>query len=268
MEAAQAAGVRLLVAGYFGDTLAAGGHFWALDMLRDGRFGMLASTIREHSSARLWRDYLFDNGLRQLLPYRLARAYRSLRPRASEPLAPGIHPNLVARSDLKQRTAARSRKGGFATPGFGHRYLALTPSSFSQGFATTRHQYNEHGLEVAMPYYDRRLVEFVMATPAYMLGRPGCFRLLQRQAMVDSLPEAVWRRKRRTTFAPLMYKGLRDREQETVRRILTNSQIVEREFVRRDWLEEKSQKPYEPSAEWSFLWRCICLELWLKRYWR
>ena len=84
----------------------------------------------------------------------------------------------------------------------------------------------------------------------------------------DSLIKAiVWQRRQRTTFQPLMSKGLRDKESDTVKRILTDPKIVEREYVRENWLREALKTPYEPSPEWSFLWSCISLELWLKRFW-
>jgi asparagine synthase (glutamine-hydrolysing) len=267
MKAAQKAGVRLLLTGYYGDTLAGGSQFWALDMLRDGRYSLLAATLRNYSSRRLWKDFVIDKGLRQLIPDSLIRSYRNKRPRSTVLIAPGIHPRLVELGDLEQRLSNRAGREKYQTPGFGHRYQALNTSSFSQGLAATRHQYNQYGLEVALPYFDRRLVEFIMAVPAYVLGRPGYSRLLQRQAMIDYLPESVWQRQGRTTFKPLMVKGLRDKESDTVRQILSNAQIVERQYVRGDWLQEQLQVPYKSSIEGTFLWNCIALELWLKRFW-
>lgn len=267
MEAAQRAGMKLLVAGYYGDTLAAGSQFWATDMIRDGRFGMMSSIIRRYSSRDLWQNHIVGSGLRQFVPYQFTRVYRSVRPRALLPLAPGIHPGLVARTDLRRRLAFNAGRVKFSAPGFGNRYQALVSSSFSQGIAATRHQYNQHGMEIVQPYYDRRLVEFVMAVPAYVLGRQGYSRLLQRQAMIGHLPEAVWRRAQRTTFQPLMRKGLRDKESDTVKSILNDSQIVKRQYVREDWLQEHLRMPYESTPEWAFIWNCISLELWLQRYW-
>ena len=144
----------------------------------------------------------------------------------------------------------------------------MNSSSFSQGLAATRHQYNRHGLEIALPYYDRRLVEFIMAVPAYILGRPGYSRLLQRQSMIGYLPEFVWQRQNRTSFVPLMQKGLQDKERETVKGILVQTTdcgeaVCEWRLVARAEL----QKPFEFSPEATFLWNCIALELWLKCFW-
>jgi asparagine synthase (glutamine-hydrolysing) len=267
MKAAQEARVQLLIAGYFGDTLSGGSHYWALDMMRDGRLGMLADIVRRYPSRDLLSTYVLDKGARQFLPYSLTKAYREIRPRPLAPIAPGIHPHLVVIGNLRQRLSSQTGRKKFSTPGFGNRYEALFASSFSQGIAATRHQYNQHGLEIVSPYLDRRLVEFTMAVPAYILGRPGYSRLLQRQSMIDLLPEIVWQRQKQTSFVPLMHKGLQEKERDTVKGIFNDPQIVQRQFVKQDWLQDQLEKPFEQSSEGSFFWDCIALELWLKCFW-
>ena len=127
----------------------------------------------------------------------------------------------------------------FNYPGFSQRYQTLMDSSMGQGMAISRHLYNGYGLELTLPYFDRRLVEYVLGIPAYILGRPGNYRRLHREAMSGRLPENVRLRPRRTSFEPLLPKGLRDMEKHTQRQILKDALVVDRGYIRGEWLNEQ-----------------------------
>ncbi len=263
-EAAGSAGIRALMAGYYGDVLMSGQYYWALDMVRHGRLGSLGRTAWANRDTIKWRDTLFEYGLRRLIPPEVAQAYRQIRPRQAATFAPGIHEALLERTDLANRLspAPWPRR---TPPAFRQRYNDLLFSGFSYAPAT-RYQYNRHGMEVLEPYFDRRLAEFVLAVPAYVLGWPGNDRRLHREAMAGLLPEEVRLRSRRTTFVPLLRKGL-TMEREKIRRLMANPLVVERGYIRGDWLQAQLATEYDPSPGWSLLLRSICLELWLQRYW-
>ncbi len=267
MAAAQATGCRLLLGGYFGDTLFEGGAFWALDMLRERRWGQLGRMLVRAPRSIDWRADLLQNGLRQLLPQQIAQAYRRLRPRRTESLHPGLHPHLAQRTRLDQRINADQAWRRFRAPGFGARYRSLTPNVFPQGRAAVRRVYNRYGLEPENPYYDRRLVEFVLAVPADQSGRPGWDRWVHRKAMRGILPEEVRLRRTKTNFDSLVEIGLRQRERETVRALLQQPQIVAREMIRADWLQEAQRDLAAGVGDWLPLWLSLSLELWLSRYW-
>ena len=266
-EAAGKRGVRTLLAGYFGDALSGGGSYWALDMIRHLRLDLLARTVLENSPRIRWRQDIVNNGLRQLLPRKVVRAYRNSRPRALAPIAPGIHPNFIARTDVRQRHGLISHREEFSAPGQWHRYRSLMLSVFSR-VGSVRYLYNRHGLELEQPYFDRRLVEFAMAVPAYILGRPGGYRRLQRKSMEGLLPKAVLERERGTIFTPLLSKGLEIEERKTVKRILTDPLIVRREFIDAEWLRAQLERKHDLSAGSFLLWNALCVELWLQRFWK
>lgn len=267
MQAAAKAGIRLLLSGYYGDLLMSGGHYWALDMFRHGHLNQLARTTIENWGTIKWRRSFMDYGLRRLIPPEVASSYRRIRPRQSIEVAPGIRPEFIAKTNVEQRLSPPLPPPHLRSPGMYQRYQSMTLATISQGISATRNQYNTHGIELGMPYFDTGLVEFVLSVPAYILGRPGNWRALHRQAMAGILPEAVRLRKQRTVFVPLMVKGLRDKESDTVRHIFQKPQVVERGYINSDWLAAQLEKPYEPSPDSSFLWRVLCLELWLQRYW-
>lgn len=264
MEAAQQAGCRVLLNGHFGDVLFAGAQFWAAELLAEFNWRSLLQIVKNHrASLNLRRDFL-DNGLRQLIPSRLKEAYRLLRP---IPFAhPGIHPNLVERTELQKRL--RQQQGGkkFSALGQWVRYRGLTASAWSQGISAARELYHQYGLEPAMPFWDRRLIEYIMALPANQLGQPYRTKRLLREAMSDRLPELVRERVGKTSFDPLLKKGLFFKENAIVRSLLTDPQVVERRFIQAKWLQgelEKSQKSDNAYA----LWLTLSLELWLRQYW-
>jgi asparagine synthase (glutamine-hydrolysing) len=268
MAAAQGAGCRVLLTGHFGDVLFEGADYWAAEMLRELRFGQLLSTVVGHRSRIEWRHDLFESGVRPLLPTKLRLAYRRRRPRSVRWRNPGLHPDLVKRTGLEARSTRDQRWKEFPAPGHWSRYRSLTSASWPQGAAAVRSLHNRHHLEQADPYWDRRLLEFVMALPADQLGRPGRTRWVQRNALVGLLPEAVRERRGKTHFHPLLVRGLRKQEQSTVRMLLQDSQIVRRRFVRPDWL----QTEFQADGGWTdygyWLWLFISLEIWLRHYWQ
>lgn len=136
-------------------------------------------------------------------------------------------------------------------------------SFWSQAFGETRSYHNRFGLEVESPYHDRRIVEFIMAIPADQLGRPWRSRWVQRNAMKGLLPTAVSERGSKTGFEPLMTRGLCDREDESLRRILSDPWCVRDQIIDGAWLERTLARPRPDPNSLYELWLCTSLELWL-----
>ncbi len=265
-DAAQAAGCRVLLGGYYGDTLFEGGCYYALDMLRERRWRELWRAVPHSRVAARWARWLAGQALREVLPEALVQAYRRWRPQHRSARHPGLHPAFVARTGLDAVAAGPEDWRRIRPPSRGARYRGLFHSSFFQGAAAVRRIYNAQGLELERPYFDRRLMEFVLAVPADQLYRAGWDRWVHRRAMKDLLPDSIRLRRDKTDFWPLAQLGLR-RELGTVRAILARPQIVEREVIRRDWLEQAVAELAEGTGDPFPLWLCVSLELWLQRYW-
>lgn len=267
MKAANQTGVRILLTGYYGDVLFTGANYWALDLARQGRFGELAKMTATNFRGLRWRRSFLQFGLRRLIPVEVSQAYRRKRPRLPRLVAPGIADELVARTNLLERLSPRDLSRSDWAPGLWERYQTLSPTLHSQGYASVRYQYNRHGIELMQPYYDRRLVEFVMAVPAYVLGGPDTDRRLHRVAMKGILPEEIRLRRNRTIFVPLVQRGLGEREWGKVQRLLTKPQVVERGYIDANWLRSRLETGWDQSADSTMLWYVLSLELWLQRYW-
>jgi len=168
-----------------------------------------------------------------------------------------VHPALSRR--LATAPDRFSSRGGF------YRHLRL--ACFAQGPASVRRRHHALRLEPLSPYEDRRLVEFVLSIPADQLGRPGADRRIHRRAARGLLPEAIRSRADRTSFFPLLREGLFERETAAVARLLTRPRIVEMGYVDAVWLATHPPSPNLPLAELEVLWLCLCLEMWLRRFW-
>jgi len=120
---------------------------------------------------------------------------------------------------------------------------------------------------MAYPYYDQRLVEFIMAIPSDQLGRPGQSRFILRNALANYLPIQNLTRPGKTDFSPLFKHGVLAAEKHNVHRLLGNPQIVTRNYIEADWI--KGEIPAgDEFFDYGFnLWICISLELWLQRFW-
>jgi asparagine synthase (glutamine-hydrolysing) len=264
MKAAQQAGCRVLLNGQFGDALFVGGHYWAADLLYERRFRELGRAYTRHGSQIRWKRDIVNYGLRQLIPPGLKQVYRQLRSDSAGWSNPGLHPGLARRTRLAERKARRRPRSNFTVPGKRARMSALTNSSWAQGWGETRKCHNQYQLEMESPYYDRRLVEYAMALPANQLGRPWRNRWVQRNAMAGLLPEAVSERRSKTTFEPLMQKGLFSGEGVCLKNLLAQARIVEGNFVRADWLTDRLDGKTNSDQENLYLWLFISLELWLR----
>ncbi len=265
-SAAEVAGVKLLLVGYYGDSLFGGGAYWVLDMLLHGRLLDIIKTTGSHAATIDWRDTFFDHGLRRLIPSSLRHGYRRFIPRRPEKFVAAINKQFIRRTNIAEFMAQPTGGEGWR-PGLWERYKGLTPDALGQGYSVVRYQYNRHHLDAVHPYYDRRLVEFVMAVPAYILGGPDYDRRVHRLAMKGILPEEIRLRRDRTTFVTLALKGLQIHEWSKVRNLLSSPQVVERGYVDPSWLCNRLDTGFDLSPDSLLLWRILCLELWLQRYW-
>ncbi|MFO1424805.1 MAG: asparagine synthase-related protein [Candidatus Competibacteraceae bacterium] len=266
-EAAHQDDCRVLLGGYYGDSLMAGERSWASAMLAEGRF---AGWLRELWRARReldWRAELL-NVVRPWTPGWFRRIWRAMRSRRGGTAYHGLAPALARRVDLEARRAGYERQAAHLPPMIRGFYRSLRTNLPAQGTASVQRQYNRLGMELLSPYADRRLVEFVLAIPSDRLGRPraGHNRWLQREAMRGLVPESIRLRLGKTTFYPLMREGLFKKECATVAELLNNPRMVALGYVSGAWFAKRPPTAALSDSEVLFLWLCLSLELWLRRY--
>jgi hypothetical protein len=85
--------------------------------------------------------------------------------------------------------------------------------------------------------------------------------------MESLLPAPVLERQDKTSFYPLFERGVYQREWGAVESLLHRPELVRREYVSEDWLQEELNPDRIRPDLGLALWLCISLELWLRRYW-
>ncbi|MDH3377251.1 MAG: asparagine synthase-related protein [Gammaproteobacteria bacterium] len=259
-RAASDSGCRVLLDGHFGDALFTSGRFVLADLVAEGRFRAFASIIRNHGRHIDTWD-IANNLLRPLLPASLKRIYRRVRPATVAAANPALHADRLRGRRPGIRTP--SLFGQRVSPGRIQRYRDLTASWW-----TERHSTLESMLRLPMrrcsPYFDRRIVEFIMALPTEQLGRPGRNRWIQRNAMRKVLPAAVAERSSKTSFEELLRIGLLDKERTRVQHLSHNSLITRQNWVKSGWLDSQIEVGDGWDSDGYFLSKFLHFELWLR----
>lgn len=265
MRAAQQDGIKLLLTGYYGDVLFTGQSYWLADMIRFGQMDLIRNSLSPRGNALSRLQTFYHAGLLPLFPRSWKNVYHKLQKTSNQIANPGLHPDFIRRTQLTERLQKDESWKVYPAPGQWDRLRRLTLNTFSQGAATTDKTYHQHGIEISAPFWDRRLLEFVMALPAYQLGRPGCDRYILRNAMRGVLPDPIRLRTQRTVFSELLHLGIFTKERETVRRLLSDPLLVRLNILQKEWLQAEFQAGVNWSAEGYYFWKALSLELWLRK---
>ena len=264
-DAAHSAGCRVILNGHFSDLLFHGGQYLAADMLSPGQSVEVISILAKNWRSVAWKRDVLHNGLWMSTPRWIRSAVRRIR--GLDRLAGTremLEPGFVTRTRLYDRLlrGEESLTGGRAD--FLARWRHLSMSILAQGAASARRLYNSRGMELVDPFWDRRLVEYVMAVPAHVLARPGGSKHLLRQATVGAVPDEVRLRRDKTSLYDLFCDGLLRRERDTVRDLLAKPRIVEKDIIRESWLSHEVAAGNGWTDFGNRLWRCLNVELWLR----
>lgn len=266
MRAASESGCRILLNGHFGDNLFSGSRYWAVELLRGGRLAKLARLLAESPGRSRTLGALTRHMLSAGMPLRLRRIYRQF------VSPPDVRPDMltldfIARTGLAKRLLPRDERN-WGVPF--HRYLRLSLLTMpipGLGDSAFRFLSNGYGIEFLQPYWDRRLVEFLLAIPADRIGTPPLYKGILHRSLRDILPPPVLERPDKTGLIPLAITGIWKKEWERVRQILTRPRILETGWIRQDWLREIISDPGADPDKLHPLWKSVTLELWLRQYW-
>jgi asparagine synthase (glutamine-hydrolysing) len=265
-RAAASSGARVVLTGAAGDDLFAGSAHWMGEMLRDGRIGAAGSAV-----ARL----VSESGLRgawQNGALRLAvRSMLELVPGMKKMLTRRAHPiekawlTPYARNLLDQQAR-------WAAPEGAHRpsqVETLVSDHAAFGPSAEIHYAALAGIDVRSPHRDRRLIEFMLAIPAYLLNDGQHSKAIVYRAMDGLLPETVRQTRSVGNLTPLFLRGCLEREQAALRHILAPTDAVWRRYVQPDALEAVMRDQWAAGAG-TFVtllpWFCLALECWNERW--
>jgi asparagine synthase (glutamine-hydrolysing) len=123
------------------------------------------------------------------------------------------------------------------------------------------------GIDWRYPFYDRRIIDFMLSLPPRLSFRDGYSRCILRQSMKGMLPEPVRRRITKAHGGDLQALGMKERETSRVCSLINNSRAVQIGLVdparlSRAWevFRDTEKVPARP------LVRYLCAEAWLRHY--
>jgi asparagine synthase (glutamine-hydrolysing) len=268
-QKAHKAGIDVLLSGHFGDGLIGGNVFPYPDYLFHGQWLCLASELLQHNQ----HSHLSTLGLfwrlcvKPAIPRQIKNLYHRLPVSKNYQIPDWITPEFVKRIDLKHLLEVANRYPRKFSPSRGARYLAISHLHNIDVAVDHIRVARRYGLEIRHPWFDKRLVEFVMAIPPNQTVRSGVRKVILRNAMRGILPEKVRTRQGKTYPSALAHRGLRERERSKVKDLLTDTRIAQMGWV----IEDRLQQHYDrylsgdPNTEWP-PWQAITLELWLREH--
>ncbi len=257
-SATAAGGSRALLTGHFSDEMYHGIEAWWLrDALARGAWAAATRGVRDELRYRSRPEVWTPGWRRPLAVLLLGAAGERLRPRR-----PPTWLTPFARAALRPSPAP--------LPARHPEQAATLLAPFAlMGIATEMRRARQHGVELRLPFRDRRLLELALRLPADHLARPGWRKRLVWIAAESWLPDAVRLRRQMSDLGPLFARGIGEREQEAVRRLLfgPGPQLWRR------WVDPAALEGFldtagagAPGLPTLIFWRCLAAELWARAW--
>ncbi|HMB22233.1 MAG: asparagine synthase-related protein, partial [Chloroflexota bacterium] len=252
-------GLRVVLTGGSGDRLYIAGREWLTDLLREGRFrDTLAGLALQIRSRGIRYTLSFGHvriSLQSLWQKFLPGLHRARRHKVVYPA--WLHASLTGflKKDKKDRS--------WLPPGL-ERYATLLGLMSAYGCSRETFIASRYELELRHPYRDRRLVEFMIGIPAYMLYRDGFYKHILRVAMQGILPESIRTRKRATFLSPLFLRGV-ERERAVLDSNLYENDRAWLQFVDARWVRKHlsvRRSSNKPGIALFVAWLCVSFEAW------
>lgn len=114
------------------------------------------------------------------------------------------------------------------------------------------------GIDMAFPFLDRNLIEYLMAIPGEVHSWEGVPRGLEREAMLGVVPDAIRSRLDKADVTHLRSRGLQE-SREFLSEVLRSGEVARRGFVR-----AIGDLDPEDAAEGELARDLVGLELWLR----
>jgi asparagine synthase (glutamine-hydrolysing) len=250
-------GRRMLITGFSGDHLFGGWVRSAADMLLEFR-PIRTARYLSHSQPR------YPNLLRTLRSEILSPLARQAAPaiwaRRQAPV-PWLHDDY---HDLWQERQIETVGPGLL-PGRAERLSRLTDGLISQLSEDMKTQTQPHGVELSHPLLDRRLVEFALSLPSWMLNDGATDKLVLRHAMREILPNEVTELEN-IPPGPIARQAIRARA-DTILALTRDMRTADLGFVSEPVLAEHVAAFVRGEHDDMGFWNTLTLEDWLRRWW-
>ncbi len=246
-QRAESEKLKILLTGVFADHLYTGYIYWLVDQIKHKPLTAIKSLYK------ITRQSGFKSCLRQISPAKWSSKSKLTAPWLNKKAYRSLNKNI------KQNPAIKHPHPQQYALAFG---MATAQSCWLENEYAFKHH-----LSVRHPFRDRRIVEFLMSIPAWILGNNNQPKRFVQKTAVGLLPETIIRRKKTTTLKPLFIKGVLEKELQKVRDLLNSSECSWHDFVNKQLIHNILHKPdrHHKDSDYMILWQCIAYELWRKR---
>lgn len=262
-DAMRVRGARVVLSGTGGDELLHSRNNpmpELADLVASRRFVSLHRRLRVWSSLlrRPYADLLWNDAVVPNLPVSVQVRLEST---ATRQIPDWLDEHFVDRMQLRKRIVARAWEPGALRPSA--RIQARAFRIVSAAVGNGLHQ-ELGGCEMAFPYADRRLIEFLQAIPADQRIRCGQSRSIMRRGLRGLVPDAILNRRGKGDPSEVAFRGLR-REAERWRALLGDSRIARRGYVDAQMFRAALDRAMEGREHHSGrLLTLLTIELWLR----
>lgn len=247
-------GIRVLLTGGFGDHLYQGGRaFWLADLLSEGKIGkaieQLMMLLYKVGLYQMFRERYIQEAIIKLI--RIRKPVRWRRMHANPAWLTSFATGFLLEQEDRSSDSAFKRHASLAALSL----LAARTCTHEIPYA------NLHALEMRHPYRDRRLVEFVLALPAYQLFYNGLPKYILRNAMQGILPEMVRTRYQPTSLLSFYTKAVKS-ENLVFEACYEKVNAYWRKFLHEGELQKIWQSDVQPDSRSLVPWLCVAFEKW------
>jgi asparagine synthase (glutamine-hydrolysing) len=259
--------VRVLLDGFDGDTTVSHGTEYLRELAQSGRWKILWNETKAFGQRfdlpwkKVFLQWVWRYGIKPKISW-----IRCHKPASA---ITNLIGNSVYSDSINQQLAKQhplNQVPAFKTERENHHYL-LNRSVMPYVLETMNQAAGAFSLEVRVPFFDKRLVEFCLALPPEQKLSQGWGRVVMRRAMAGILPESVQWRVDKSNLHHSFEQGLRTFETHHFASILADAPTVLRNAIDLKALGEMYDRFLAQTAteeEVNLLWRTVTLGLWLR----
>ena len=217
VEAAAGAGARTLLTGFGADEVLSNAPFYIADLLRSGKIGEAwreAGRWSRSKNCTIWR-YLGPFGITPLMPSALKSGWRGWlnggyadwQNQTQSTIASFVRRDFARETGLHARTIdhVRANYNGHSSVVLSE---ALARLRYTSGDFVRQTYARPLGLHVSHPFRDPRVMRFGLGARLAIRPDPGQQKPLLSSAMAGIMPESILRRRAKTHFNAVYFKGL------------------------------------------------------------
>ncbi|HSC77777.1 MAG TPA: asparagine synthase-related protein [Candidatus Acidoferrales bacterium] len=201
--------------------------------------------------------------LRQLVP---APAKRALKRWVRKEVPEWMQPDFARRSGVLERVRCEAPRRGFSTVSQELDYAHFATGRLGAVLSYFERVAARHGFEFRHPFFDASLVRFTLLVPPEHKVRDGETKVLLRQAMDGTLPEAVRGRRDKGALDRFFTRWMRLHDRAAWERVAGNAEGAAA-FIKPEKAAEMVRRFFDgDDLALKPAWTLLSLVLWLKSF--